>query len=237
MRLRSRSTSRCRALVSMVSGRPSRRRAKWRSLARASSSRSRSFSATSSRATLGSRETKTASARRIWSAIIAWKPRMSCQPASEKRTPCFCLRAASRSRPRSMMSPMCSRLVVKVTASRTWRALVGGEAALHQLGEVELDPLLLDVDLASPSPRRRGCGAGRSPRRSGSSRAASARPCRRGAASPGSRRSAPAAGCRGGRDRAGRDGRRATARRRGARARAAPRRGRRAAGRRPRGRG
>ena len=178
IRFRSRSTSRCSALVSIVSGRPSRSRRKWRSEACASSARSRSFSATISRAMAASRETKTASARRICSAISAWKAWMSRQPSCGEAQAVFLLLGGEPQQ--ALVDDVADVLEVggELDDLEHAGALLGRELALHQPRQVELDRLLVGVDLVLERPRGPGSAAGRRRRRSGSPRAASARPCR-----------------------------------------------------------
>ena len=80
---RSRSTSRCSDVVSIVSGRPSRRRSRCRSVAASSSLRSALFSASSLRASLTSPDMNTPKAIRSESVVRLWKAESSSAPSGE----------------------------------------------------------------------------------------------------------------------------------------------------------
>ena len=71
-------------LVSIDSGRPSRRRAKWLSEADNSATRIADLSANSRRASARSRVAKTLYDSRILSITRAWNERISARPSGEK---------------------------------------------------------------------------------------------------------------------------------------------------------
>ena len=130
----------------MVSGRPSRRRSRCRSVAASSVLRSGAFSASSLRASLTSPDMKTPNAIRSESIVRLWNADSSSAPSGENWKRRLIFLVASSLRFLSMMSPICSRLMAKETISIARCALALVEAAAGQLGHIELDRLVETVD-------------------------------------------------------------------------------------------
>ena len=104
---------------------------------------------------------KTPSAIRRLSSTWACSASISAQPSLEKRSCRRIFFSASSSRLLSMMSPMCSRLVVNARISAERRLSPGIERLAADVGDEQLDRLVQLVDRVSPCAAARRASAGR----------------------------------------------------------------------------
>ena len=138
IRFRSRRMSRCKALVSTLSTRPARMRAKWASVARVSRSRNTSFSPSNSRAARTSSVMNTAAAVRTLVARRRSICRISVVPSAENAKLRLARLARFAATPRSTMSPACSRLVMNARISDRRRSSSASSGFVVERGQIGL---------------------------------------------------------------------------------------------------